>query len=255
MKFIVFSSGSKGNCSALVIKNEVILIDCGLRFKQLETAMNYHGLKTNQISNVIITHEHSDHILGLKVLNNNLPQIKVLSSKGTFIAYSEKTKHIITNHEFVNPHKPLKLAGLEFDFFPTMHDSREAMAFTVEVNNKKFSYLTDCGNINQHILNKVTGTTHFALEANYCPEMLANGGYPEFLKQRVSGDYGHLSNYQTENLLQKVKNNLEYVCLMHLSENNNNPTIAEAVCKKALNKETILVVASQSNGAAPMEII
>lgn len=254
MKFIAFSSGSKGNCSALVIKDEVILIDCGLRFKQLKQAMENHGLKIEQISNIILTHEHSDHIIGLKVLNKNLPEAKVLSTKGTFIAYTEKTQHIISNHSFVCPHSKLKLAGLDFCFFPTMHDSRESMAFTVEINNKKFSYLTDCGNINQHILEQVTGTTHFALEANYCPEMLANGSYPEFLKQRVSGDYGHLSNYQSENLLQKIKDKLEYVCLMHLSENNNNPTIAEAVCKKALKKETTLIVASQSNGAAPMEI-
>lgn len=254
MKFIVISSGSKGNCSALVIGDQVILIDCGLRFAQLKQAFANNNLSISQISHIIITHEHSDHIIGLKVLNKNLPDSKVLSTKGTFIAYTEKTQHIITNHQFVCPHSKLELAGLEFCFFPTMHDSREAMGFTVEVNNKKFSYLTDCGKINEHILNQVKDTTHFALEANYCPEMLANGAYPEFLKQRVAGDYGHLSNYQTENLLQKVNDKLEHVCLMHLSENNNNPTIAKSVCIKALKDETILQIASQNNGAEPMEI-
>tara|TARA_Y100001960_G_scaffold333776_1_gene440901 strand:+ start:112 stop:879 length:768 start_codon:yes stop_codon:yes gene_type:complete len=254
MKFIALSSGSKGNCSALVLKDDVILIDCGLRFAQLEKAMAVHSLKPKQISHIIVTHEHADHILGLKVLNNKVPTAKVLSSKGTFIAYTEKTKHVITNHEFVNPHKPLHLAGLEFDFFPTMHDAREAMGFTVEINGKRFSYLTDCGNFNEHILAKVNGTTHFALEANYCPDLLARGPYPEFLKQRVAGDYGHLSNYQTQSILQKLQDSLEYVCLMHLSENNNNPTIAKSVCKKALLDKTTLHIASQNNGAEPMEI-
>lgn len=254
MKFIVFSSGSKGNCSALVINNEVILIDCGLRFAKLKQAFANHNLSISQITNIILTHEHSDHIIGLKVLNNNHPSAKVLSTKGTFIAYTEKTKHVISNHKFVDPHNKLKIAGLEFDFFPTMHDAREAMAFTVNINSKKFSYLTDCGNVNEHILDKVKYTTHFALEANYCPEMLANGSYPEFLKQRVAGDYGHLSNYQTEGILQKINDTLEQVCLMHLSENNNNPTIAKSVCIKALKKQTVLQIASQNNGAEPMEI-
>ncbi|HAG52287.1 MAG TPA: hypothetical protein DCL21_00695 [Alphaproteobacteria bacterium] len=254
MEFIVFSSGSKGNCSALKIKDEIILIDCGLRFNQLKQAFANNNLKLEKISNVIITHEHTDHILGLKTLTNNLKNVTVLLTKGTFIAYTEKAKHIISNHKFVCPHNKLALAGLEFDFFPTMHDARESMGFTIEHNDKKFSYLTDCGNINEHILNKVKGSSHLAVESNYCPEMLANGHYPEFLKQRVAGDYGHLSNYQTANLLQKVKDGLQHVCLMHLSENNNNPTIAHNICKKALNKDTILHVASQNNGSEPFTI-
>jgi phosphoribosyl 1,2-cyclic phosphodiesterase len=254
MEFIVLSSGSKGNCSALKIGEQIILVDCGLRFAQLQQAFKNHKLEINKISHVIITHEHADHILGLKVLNNNLPSAKILLTKGTFIAYTEKTKHIMSNHEFVCPHNILDINGYEFDFFPTMHDARESIGFTITHNNKKFSYLTDCGNINQHIINKVSGTTHFALEANYCPELLANGKYPEFLKQRVAGNYGHLSNYQTSNLLQKIKDDLQHVCLMHLSENNNNPTVAFNVCKKALNETTVLDVASQNNGAKPFII-
>lgn len=254
MEFIVFSSGSKGNCSALIIKDEIILVDCGLRFNQLQQALKNNNLSANQISHVIVTHEHADHILGLKVLTNNLPNVKVLLTKGTFIAYSEKTKHVVSNREFVCPHNILTISGYDFDFFPTMHDAREAIGFTIQHNDKKFSYLTDCGNINKHILEKLTDTTHFALEANYCPELLANGKYPEFLKQRVAGDYGHLSNYQTSNLLQKINNKLEHVCLMHLSENNNNPTVAYNVCKKALKDDTILHVASQNNGSEPFKI-
>jgi phosphoribosyl 1,2-cyclic phosphodiesterase len=255
MKFMVFSSGSKGNCSALVINDEVILIDCGLRLNQLKQALANNGLKLEQITNIIITHEHSDHILGLKALHNSQPQAKVLLTKGTFIAYTEKTGHVVNTRHFVCPHSVLNIANLDFSFFPTMHDSREAMGFTVEVNNKKFSYLTDCGNFNQHILDALKGTTHFALEANYCPEMLANGNYPEFLKQRVAGDYGHLSNYQSQSILQKLNNDLEYVCLMHLSENNNNPTIAKSICQKALTEKTQLIIASQNNGANAIQII
>ena len=254
MEFFVFSSGSKGNCSALKIGEQIILVDCGLRFNHLKQAFINNNLDINNLTHVIITHEHADHILGLKTLSNNLKNVQVLLSKGTFIAYTEKTKHVVSNKHFVCPHNKLKIADVDFDFFPTMHDSREAIGFTIDLPESKFSYLTDCGNINQHILDKVQGSTHLAIEANYCPELLASGPYPEFLKQRVAGDYGHLSNYQTANVLQKVKNNLKHVCLMHLSENNNNPTIAHNICKKALNDDTILDIASQNNGAKPFII-
>ena len=254
LEFIVFSSGSKGNCSAVKIADKIILVDCGLRLAQLRQALANHNLSEENISHIIITHEHSDHVLGLKTISKNMPHAKVLLTKGTYIELIRKTKMVLPNYECINSDSFINLHGLEFDIFPTLHDARESIAFTVSNDEFKFSYLTDCGSISNHILEKLDDTTHLAIEANYCPDMLSNGRYPEFLKQRVAGPFGHLSNNQTAKVLTTIKDKLEYVCLMHISENNNNPTIAQTICKGVLKDETILLASSQNNGAPLLTI-
>lgn len=249
MKFVVFSSGSKGNCSALITNAGIILIDCGISFAKIKKAMGQYSLNLEDITHCIITHEHTDHVSGLKVLTKNNPNIQIIWTYGTQVAYEQKFKHTMTQIQSISPDSQITVNNVNLDFFPTTHDARESIGFCIYQEDKKFSYLTDCGVISSHIIKELEKTTHLALESNYCPQMLENGRYPDFLKERVSGPKGHLSNDQASKLLQIFNENLEYVCLMHLSENNNNPTAAFNKCKQALKLETFLCIASQNNGA------
>ncbi|MCP4355944.1 MAG: MBL fold metallo-hydrolase [Proteobacteria bacterium] len=252
MKFIVFSSGSKGNCSAIVFEKGIVLIDCGISFKRIKMGFEFHDLDMRDITHCIITHEHTDHVLSLKTLMNKLSDIQIVLTRGTLLAYESKFKVNIINHKIINPEDVASILGETWEFFPTTHDARESIGFCIDLEDSKFSYLTDCGKISNHILEKLSGSTHLALESNYCPQMLANGRYPEFLKERVAGNGGHLSNIQAAEILKLCNDSLEAVCLMHLSENNNNPTTAANLCEQSLNNSTKLYVATQNNGAIPI---
>lgn len=249
MKFIVFSSGSKANCSALITKEGIILVDCGISFAKLKKAMFVNSLNIEDISHCIITHEHSDHVKGVKTLAKNYPNICFCLTKGTQLAYEEKFMYNIPKVKTIDPDSHLIIHDFDIEVFPTMHDARESIGFSIKHDNKKFSYLTDCGRLTSHIVEKLENTTHLAIESNYCPQMLENGKYPEFLKERIAGVRGHFSNNQASEVLQMFNSSLEYVCLMHLSEQNNSPTSAINYCKKSLKKDAILCVASQNNGA------
>jgi phosphoribosyl 1,2-cyclic phosphodiesterase len=250
------ASGSKGNANLLSWgeKNDNhILIDCGIRIKAIEKTLLMQNLEPTQISAIIVTHAHGDHISGVAPLARKY-NIPTYMTKGTSKFADLKGVPLQDFQIGV----PFNINGLTLNPFTVPHDARETCAFTFYeegFEDTKLGYLTDCGHITPHIEDMLADVKALAVEANHCRDMLMDGHYPYALKKRVSSDLGHLSNEQTAKLLTKISNGLTKVHLLHLSEENNCPIKAKNICFKALNNPNAeIVVAMQNNPAPPLTL-
>ena len=250
------ASGSKGNANLLSWgekQDKHLLLDCGIRIKNIEKILLSLGMEPTQLSAIVVTHAHADHISGVAPLARKY-NIPTFMTKGT--AKFADLKGVPLNH--FNIGTIFNIEGLNLTPFTVPHDARETAAFTIYEDgyeDTKLGYLTDCGHVTPHIESMLTGVKALAVEANHCRDMLMAGPYPYALKQRVIGDLGHLSNEQTAKLLEKLKDGLKKVHLLHLSEENNCPIKARNICFKALsNKEAEMVVAMQNNPAPPLTL-
>ncbi len=239
------ASGSKGNATLIQWQNNCLLIDCGPNAKTLDARLDDLGLTGADLTAIIVTHEHSDHINGAPVFarRHNLP---IYMSRGTYMAASHKFNGQ-ESIAFFDIHSSFELEGLHIHPFPVPHDARENCAFTFSLEkdaDEHLGYLTDCGHITPHIVEALQACTHLALEANHCPKMLQVGPYPAQLKKRVGGDYGHLANEQAAALLQALPQ-VEDVRLMHLSEQNNAPEKALEIIRQAADAHVNISVAWQ----------
>ena len=219
-------SSSSGNCSYVGEKDRGILFDAGIGIRGFEKLLKDASIDPCGIAGVFITHEHSDHIKGLSRLLTKY-RFPLFASEGTLEALLEKgavpagiSVNIID--------RPTEAGGYVVSPFPTSHDSAESLGFTaLTPDGVKVGLCTDLGYISEPVLEAVSGCSFLMLESNYDREMLRNGIYPYYLKQRIAGSSGHLSNLQcAEGLKTFLDRGTRQVVLAHLSENNNLPSLA-----------------------------
>lgn len=245
MRFASLGSGSKGNSTVIQTKSTTILVDCGFSLKQSLLRLRKLNLEAHDIDAILVTHEHSDHISGVSKLAKHA-QIPVWASLGTI--NSGKLSDV--DYNILNIHKSLVIKDFTINPIAVPHDAEEPCQFTFESNNKKLGLLTDIGHITNYIVSSYNNCDALLLETNYDHAMLYNGPYPEFLKQRVSGDKGHLSNHQAAEFIAKITTkNLQQLVLMHISQKNNNPTIAShEICRSLKCDPDFPIIAHQDNG-------
>ena len=220
------NSGSNGNSYYIGNATEAILIDAGLPLRKTTQRLDELGLSWEKIVAIIITHEHSDHISGLKTICKKY-NIPVYASKGTVV-------HIA---QFISPdclkeiplNKPLFVNGFIVNAFSKSHDASDPISLSVKCEETTIGVFTDigkpCARTHKHFQNCDAAF----LEANYDDNLLANSPYPYFLKQRISGGRGHLSNTQAVEIFKKYRSpTLSLLILAHLSAENNNPDLAVA---------------------------
>ena len=247
---IPLSSGSKGNATLVRWPQGAALIDCGLTVKELNRRLTEADAALGEIKAIFITHEHRDHIAGAPALARTL-RCPVFLTHGT--ARSSEGLWDGVNLQPFYALDTLTLPGLKIKTLALPHDAKEPVAYTFETPcGFKAGYLTDCGTITQPLIDALQGCRLLALEANHCPDMLADGPYPQHLKRRVGGPYGHLSNQQAASLLKHLTPSLEQVCLMHLSEHNNTPTLAHEVIRPVLPAHIKLTIAQQHTITTPL---
>lgn len=209
MKITVLASGSKGNSTLIETNNKNILIDVGLPLKNLEKRL---GKPFPKIDILIITHTHTDHINGIKsLLKSQKPIIYTIKND-----LEEKTDYKNINYE-----KEIKEQNLEIELFELSHDV-PCLGVYLKENQSELIYITDTGYIKEKYLKKYSNKTIYIIESNYEEEMLKNGSYPFHLKQRIRSDKGHISNEDTDRYLKTlIGPKTKYICLAHLSEENN----------------------------------
>jgi phosphoribosyl 1,2-cyclic phosphodiesterase len=233
MRFAVLSSGSKANCTYLENQGTAILIDCGLSAKETERRLVALGINPASINAIVVTHEHSDHIMGLSVFSRRY-KIPVYANKSTSKHFKPiyAKEHIKTGEKFV-------VGSLEIESFSIVHDASDPVGYVINGSGIKFAQATDLGRVTQSVKHALVDSIAIVLESNHDQEMLANCDYPWELKQRIASSHGHLSNDCAGALLQELSHNdLNYVVLAHLSENSNRPDIALNTVKSYLENDT-----------------
>lgn len=223
MRLCVLGSGSTGNALLVELEGGVVLVDCGLLWRDLKARAERAGFSLRGLRSVCVTHEHADHVRGLDALVRR--GVKVLASSGTLAALGVKGI----------PLEPgVELLGARFFPIPLPHDAREPTGLCLELNGTRMGIVTDLGRVTTTILEKLRGCETLVFEANHDLEMLLSGPYPWPLKLRILGPLGHLANDEAGQALRTLRDWAKTVFLAHLSQENNTPTLALETVARAL---------------------
>lgn len=222
-EFCTLASGSSGNAALLCVNNTNILIDMGISCKRVTAALSQLGLGGEQLSAVLITHEHSDHIAGLATYIKKY-RTAIVTTPDTARQLTRRIEGIAPLLQCVAWGERITLGEVTITVLPTSHDCTGSCAFHFETPDGTVGYLTDTGYIPAETAHALLGTALLVLESNHDVEMLCAGAYPYALKQRVLGKYGHLSN-DTAALFARdsVRAGTQHILLAHLSKENNTP--------------------------------
>jgi phosphoribosyl 1,2-cyclic phosphodiesterase len=224
VEICAIASGSNGNCYYIGNDKDAILVDVGISRKQVLLRMEAMGLDQQKVSAIFISHEHADHMRGVKVLSKVL-DVPVYMTKKTY--ESSWNPNRPGKYAFFKPDHPVTIGSVTVYPFLKNHDAIEPCSFRIEINGKQIGVFTDIGEPCENLISNFNQCDAMFLETNYDEDMLWNGSYPYYLKQRVASSKGHLSNYQALNLLKKHAGaNLNHVLLSHLSQENNTPELA-----------------------------
>lgn len=223
LRFASLGSGSRGNAT-LIEKNQTrILIDCGFGVKETRQRLARLGLAPEDLSGILVTHEHGDHIGGAGRVAR-ATGVPVFCTAGTHLT-GRLGK--VPDLRLISSHRKFAVQDLEIEPVPVPHDAKEPVQYVVGDGDLKLGVITDLGSITPHILQCYQKCDGLVLEANHDPVMLQQGPYPPKLKRRVAGNWGHLSNAQAALLLSELKHaGLQHVVAAHISDKNNTHALA-----------------------------
>lgn len=231
--YYTIASSSKGNCSLYSNRGVNILIDIGVSFKVLKLALENINLTTNDLTAVVITHEHSDHIKGLDTFIKNV-SIPIYITKKSLITDAKGSFNIF------NPGDIIDVSGVLVKTFNVPHDSRECVGFVFDDGNYKLGYATDFGSVTFNMRRNLKGCDIVVIEANHDINMLGNCAYPSSIKNRIMSNMGHLSNGDCANfVIELVDSGTHKIILAHLSENSNTPELAYEYVSKMLKMNNL----------------
>ena len=235
MEFCTLSSSSSGNCTLVMDGDTFILIDAGISTRKITCALDRFDIKPEQLSAIVLTHEHNDHIAGLKTMSKRF-SVPVYASSvvgqnvTALIPETEKCMHLFD-------------AGDEFEIgtvgvksFVTPHDAPESVGYRFEGGGRIFAFATDMGTVTQEVYDCFKGANAAVIEANHDVDMLKRGPYPYYLKKRILSRSGHLSNTVSGKFAAAIANEgTEKIMLAHLSVHNNTPELAYEEVSGALS--------------------
>ncbi len=237
MRLCSIASGSSGNCIYVGSETTHILIDAGISGKRTEVGLASLELTGNDLDGIFITHEHSDHICGLKVLARRYG-MPIYATKGTIAAIRASSNGKIDEELFreIKADEKITIKDITCNPMRISHDAAEPVAYRIHYGNKKVGIITDLGCYNDYIVESLRGMDALLLEANHDVRMLQVGPYPYYLKQRILGERGHLSNELAGRLLSRLMHDrLQTVVLGHLSKENNLPELAYETVRVEVN--------------------
>ena len=234
MQLYSIASGSSGNCIYVGSEQTHLLIDTGISKKRIDEGLSELGVKGEDLQGILITHEHSDHIQGLGVFSRKY-EVPIYATKGTIRGIKEcktlgKMPEGLLREVAVD--SPFAIGDLDVKAFSISHDANEPSGFRIENSDKSIAIATDLGIYDDYIISNLKNLNALVLEANHDVHMLEVGPYPYYLKRRVLGNHGHLSNEASGRLLCEILHDkLEYIILGHLSKENNYPDLARETVK------------------------
>jgi phosphoribosyl 1,2-cyclic phosphodiesterase len=261
----VLASGSRGNCAIIASSSTRILLDAGISCRETFKRMKALGEEPAQISAILITHEHSDHVNGLLTLAKKL-RVPVFMTSGTHQAWKRALRDErgeapqMAALEVFSSGKNFQIGDIAVTPFTIPHDAADPVGFTFRVEGVKVAFATDLGYVPPNVNDHLHGCDVLVMEANHDLEMLRGGPYPWSVKQRVMSRVGHLSNKAlAEFFAGDYDGGAAYVVLAHLSEQNNHPELARRAAEEALgSRRTLLhnrvMLASQTDALQPIRL-
>lgn len=245
MRYCSLGSGSKGNATVIEHGATRLLVDCGFSLRSTEQRLAVAGLHASQLTAILVTHEHSDHVQGVEKLARryNLPVFMTAGTRHALGLSAQGT-------ETLSLDRKVEIGELQVESVAVPHDAREPCQFIFDNGSARFGLLTDTGMVTPWIVERYQQLDALFLEANYDPAMLADGPYPPRLKARVGGQHGHLSNQQAAELLGQLdRQRLSHLAVAHISEKNNHPDLArDALSDVLADWSGQLLVACQNQG-------
>jgi phosphoribosyl 1,2-cyclic phosphodiesterase len=247
MRFALLGSGSEGNALVVQAGATCLLLDCGFTLAETTARLARLGLDPAQLSGIVVTHEHGDHVSGVARLARK-HAIPVWLTHGTLREHG--ALHGMPGITEINPHAAFAIGDIEVQPYLVPHDAAEPVQYVFGDGAARLGVLTDVGCATPHIEAMLNGCTALVLECNHDAQMLADGDYPYSLKQRVAGRLGHLSNAAAAALLARLDTGkLRHLVAAHLSRKNNLPQLAVAALSEALGCSADWVaVADQDEG-------
>ena len=237
LSFCSFSSGSSGNCYLIRSENTAILVDAGISARKILEGLDKTGTPKERLAALLITHEHIDHTKSVRTIMKKMKTMKAYANAMTWAriggqVFDEQNETFETGESFL-------IGDISVKTFRVFHDAAEPVGFTFSSGGKQISIVTDTGSICEEIITEIKDADILILEANHDVDMLKIGRYPWFLKQRILGEEGHLSNAAAgEILLRLLSENckVRQVLLAHLSKENNFPEMAYQTVKNILEE-------------------
>lgn len=238
--FCPLFSGSSGNCVYLAAGNTRLLIDAGMPAKAILGALETLGVSPAELSGILITHEHSDHIRGVGPLSRKF-DVPVYANLGTWTAMESKLGEVhARNQRVFRTGEDFYVRDIGVEPFSIPHDAAEPVGFSLLHQGRKVAVATDLGHIQPGWMRAVSGADLLLLESNHDPRMLENSRYPHYLKSRIRGRKGHLSNDDCgKALCDLVASGVRTCILGHLSHENNMPELAYQTVRGALAEHHI----------------
>lgn len=245
MRFASLGSGSRGNGTLVQSGDTALLLDCGFSLRETEARFSRLGIDPATLSAVLVTHEHGDHAQGVRVFANRyrLPVYMTAGTARTSQLSDVKEKRIIDTDTL------FQVGDVTVLPVSVPHDAAEPVQFVFDCMGKRLGVLTDLGAITPHVRMHFSACDALVLESNHCVDMLARGAYPQSLKLRVGGRFGHLSNDQAASLLQEVEvARLQHLVIAHMSEKNNSLERVQSALQTVLEGLRNVLYACQDDG-------
>ena len=254
MKVIALNSGSNGNCIYVESGGVRLLFDAGISGNQAQTRLASHGRDIEDVSALVISHEHRDHnqCLGVYQRKFGLP---VHITPGTLTVANKMLKlGSLSNVRYFTAGAALQFGHVTVETIPTPHDAVDSVAFVVDDGSRRLGIVTDLGHATDRLIAVMRTLDAVVIESNHDLAMLTNGSYPNSLKRRISGLHGHLSNVDSAELVNQAGTRLKWACLAHLSEDNNDPDLAVATHRRILGARMPIFVASRHAATDELEV-
>ncbi|MDD6553965.1 MAG: MBL fold metallo-hydrolase [Prevotellaceae bacterium] len=245
LNFISFGSGSSGNCYLLYTDDDALLIDAGVGVRLLKKHFHDYGLRLDKVRNILVTHDHADHVKSVGSISGDY-HIPVFATRkvhnGIERNYCVRRKIDADMLRIITVDEPFTVGEFRVTAFEVPHDSSDNVGYLIEYGDVTFCLMTDVGHLTPQMLDIIGKANYLVIEANHDPEMLRQGPYPQYLKDRIMGPRGHLNNTECARALaEHATEKLRHVWLCHLSEENNHPELARLTVEQVLRDYGLVV--------------
>ena len=252
---MALQSGSNGNSIYVEAAGVRLLIDAGITGLQMQQRLATRGIAAADIDALLISHDHRDHVQCMGVYHRKFGMPVYVTERTLMAARSRLRLGIIDDIRIFSSGSVLKFGPVTVETVPTPHDGVDGVGFVIDDGRNRLGVLTDLGHVFGGLSDVLSSLDAVLMESNYEPRLLDSGPYPEFLKDRIRGPSGHLSNQETGELLGKAfRSRLRWACLAHLSEQNNDPRLALTTSQEIVGAGHKLTVASRYAVSAMFDV-